>query len=56
MTEILYLVHRLPFPPNKGDKIRSYHLLRFLASRYKVHLGCFVDDKDDEKYIGEIDK
>ena len=28
MARILYLVHRLPYPPNKGDKVRSYHLLR----------------------------
>ena len=27
MANILYLVHRLPYPPNKGDKLRSYHLL-----------------------------
>ncbi len=39
MEPLLYLVHRIPFPPNKGDKIRSYHLLRHLAERYAVHLG-----------------
>ena len=27
MANILYLVHRLPYPPNKGDKVRSYHLV-----------------------------
>ena len=33
MRNILYLVHRLPYPPNKGDKVRSYHLLRHLLKR-----------------------
>ncbi len=47
MEELLYLVHRIPYPPNKGDKIRSYHLLKHLARRYRVHLGAFVDDADD---------
>lgn len=47
MKPLLYLVHRLPYPPNKGDKLRSYHLLRFLAERYQVHLGAFVDSPDD---------
>jgi polysaccharide biosynthesis protein PslH len=28
MANILLLVHRLPYPPNKGDKVRTYHLLR----------------------------
>ncbi len=41
---ILFLSHRLPYPPNKGDKIRSYALLKHLASLGTVHLGCFVDD------------
>ena len=31
MSNLLYLVHRLPYPPNKGDKVRSYHLLKHLA-------------------------
>ncbi len=44
---VLLLVHRIPFPPDKGDKIRSYHLLRHLAGRYRVHLGAFVDDPAD---------
>jgi len=47
MDDLLLLVHRIPYPPNKGDKIRSFHLLRFLAQRYRVHLGAFVDDAQD---------
>lgn len=47
---ILMLVHRIPFPPNKGDKIRSFHLLTQLAQQYTVHLGCFVDDPNDVQY------
>lgn len=50
VEKILYLVHRIPFPPNKGDKIRSYHLLKYLSERYEVHLGAFVDDPLDWKY------
>lgn len=55
MEDILLLTHRIPWPPNKGDKIRSYHLLRHLASRYRVHLGTFVDDPADERYVSELD-
>ena len=54
MANILYLVHRLPFPPNKGDKVRSYHLLKHLAARHKVFLGTFVDDPDDEKHVATV--
>lgn len=54
MKEIMLLVHRLPFPPDKGDKIRSYHLLKHLLRDYVVHLGCFYDDTNDERYIDEV--
>jgi hypothetical protein len=47
MSEILFLSHRVPYPPTKGDKIRSWHLLSGLARRCTVHLGSFVDDPAD---------
>ncbi|QPF73692.1 TIGR03087 family PEP-CTERM/XrtA system glycosyltransferase [Roseateles sp. DAIF2] len=54
MAKLLYLVHRLPYPPNKGDKVRSYHLLKHLAARHEVHLGTFVDDPDDLQHLGRV--
>jgi sugar transferase (PEP-CTERM/EpsH1 system associated) len=56
MEPILFLVHRIPFPPNKGDKIRSFHLLRHLAERYRVHLGTFVDMPEDQAHVPELDR
>jgi len=50
MKELLFLAHRIPYPPNKGDKIRSYHLLKHLSQHFKVHVAAFVDDPDDWKY------
>lgn len=54
MEPLLYLVHRVPYPPNKGDKIRSYHLLRFLARHYAVMLGTFVDDRADLAHVNVL--
>ncbi len=51
MADILFLAHRIPYPPNKGDKIRSWHLLAHLAKRHRVHLGCFVDDPADFAHV-----
>jgi sugar transferase (PEP-CTERM/EpsH1 system associated) len=51
MANLLYLVHRLPYPPNKGDKVRSYHLLRHLLQKHRVFLGTFIDDPDDEQHL-----
>lgn len=55
MQSILFLCHRLPWPPDKGDKIRSYHVLRRLAEHYRVYLGTFVDDPDDWKYVAHVE-
>jgi sugar transferase (PEP-CTERM/EpsH1 system associated) len=50
----LFLCHRLPYPPNKGDKIRSYALLRHLARRGPVHLACFVYEPEDLQYLDKV--
>lgn len=54
MLDLLLLVHRIPYPPNKGDKIRSYHLLKHLAAQYRVHLGTFIDDVDDWRHVDTV--
>lgn len=51
MEDLLFLTQRIPYPPVKGDKIRSYNILRHLCERYRVHLGCFIDDKDDWRHL-----
>jgi sugar transferase (PEP-CTERM/EpsH1 system associated) len=55
MEPLLLLAHRIPYPPTKGDKIRSYHLLRFLATRYRVHLGTFIDREEDRVHEAALD-
>ncbi|MEZ5892820.1 MAG: TIGR03087 family PEP-CTERM/XrtA system glycosyltransferase [Parvularculaceae bacterium] len=48
--EVLFLSHRIPYPPDKGDKIRSWHVLKHLAGRYRVQLCAFVDDPADMRH------
>ena len=48
---LLLLCHRIPYPPDKGDKIRSYHLLKYLSERYAVCLATFVDDDNDWQHL-----
>lgn len=47
---ILYLCHRIPYPPNKGDKIRAFHQLRAIAARHEVDVFTLVDDARDLAY------
>jgi sugar transferase (PEP-CTERM/EpsH1 system associated) len=52
--DILFLSHRIPYPPNKGDKIRAWHLLKHLAGHARVHVGAFVDDPDDMRHADAL--
>jgi sugar transferase (PEP-CTERM/EpsH1 system associated) len=53
-VRILLLSHRIPFPPDKGDKIRSFHLLEALASRHEVRLITHADDPRDLRHVPEL--
>jgi len=53
---ILFLAHRLPYPPNKGDKIRSFRELVALSRTYEVDLFCFYDQSEDRNYLPELHK
>jgi sugar transferase (PEP-CTERM/EpsH1 system associated) len=55
MKKLLFLVHRIPYPPNKGDKIRSYHFLKYLATEFSIYLGTFIDDSHDWQYTATVD-
>jgi polysaccharide biosynthesis protein PslH len=52
--EILYVAHRLPYPPDKGDRIRTFHVLRSLSGRAAVHLACLADEEPDESAVAVL--
>lgn len=52
---ILALVHRVPYPPNKGEKIRAFHELEYLAERgHSIDLGTFADVEEDRAWKPEL--
>ena len=53
---ILFLAHRLPYPPNKGDKIRSFWELRCLSERHQVDVACFYDQAEDARELEKAAK
>jgi sugar transferase (PEP-CTERM/EpsH1 system associated) len=54
MRDLVFLTQRIPYPPNKGDKIRSYHILQRLARDFRIHLGCFIDDPHDQRHVPRL--
>ncbi|WP_417463528.1 TIGR03087 family PEP-CTERM/XrtA system glycosyltransferase [Kordiimonas sp.] len=55
MARILFLAHRIPYPPNKGDKIRSWHFLEHLLEHHDVHLGFYIDEPADAKHVAFLE-
>jgi len=53
-AEILFLAHRMPFPPDRGDKIRSHYVLNALAAIAPVHVATFAENERDLSYEGHL--
>ena len=54
MSGVLFLAHRVPFPPDRGDKIRSHHVLKALAELGPVHVGCFAETAADRAAESDV--
>ncbi|MCI0337023.1 MAG: TIGR03087 family PEP-CTERM/XrtA system glycosyltransferase [Acidobacteria bacterium] len=54
--KLLFLAHRIPYPPTKGDKIRSYNeMMGFIERGHEVHLLAFADDQHDLNYQAHLE-
>ncbi len=50
MADVLFISHRIPYPPDRGDKIRSWHILKRIAQLTNVHVAALVDEEKDWQY------
>ena len=53
--ELLFLAHRLPYPPDRGDRIRSWHMLRALAKLRPVHVIAPLDCEADRQHVAAVE-
>lgn len=51
MKDLVFIAHRIPYPPDKGEKIRGLNLLKHLARDYRIHLGCLTESPDDRGHL-----
>ena len=49
--KLLFLTSRLPYPPDRGDRLRAYHFLRRLAADHEIHLVSFVASPREREYL-----
>jgi sugar transferase (PEP-CTERM/EpsH1 system associated) len=51
---ILFLTHRLPYAPNRGDRIRAFHILRELSGRHEVRVVSLVHDEAEQREVAGL--
>ena len=51
---ILYLAHRIPYPPDKGDKMRAFRHVEYLGRRHRLWCACFVDTRTDLVHVAPL--
>jgi polysaccharide biosynthesis protein PslH len=51
---ILVLTQRLPYAPNRGDRLRVYHMLHHLRDHADVDLVSLVHDDDEASHVDEV--
>jgi sugar transferase (PEP-CTERM/EpsH1 system associated) len=54
--KILYIAHRIPYPPNKGDKIRSFNEIKYLSQNNDIDLACLVDNSAERLFVDNLRK
>lgn len=52
--KILFLSQRVPYPPNKGDKLRSFNEIRYLSRNHSISLVCLADVEGDQQYRDQL--
>ncbi len=47
---ISFICPRIPYPPNRGDKIRSYNIIKYLASKHNIFLFSLIEKEEEKKH------
>jgi len=54
MKDVLYVTHRVPWPPDRGDRIRTYNIIRYLGQRCRLHVVSLAEEPASPKVITEL--
>ena len=54
VVNVLFLTHRLPYAPNRGDRIRAHFLLRALTAVATVRVVSLVHDNEEASHASDL--
>lgn len=52
--KILYIAQRLPYPPNRGDRIPTFNHIRFLSRHHTVHVASLLESEQEMEYVAKL--
>jgi polysaccharide biosynthesis protein PslH len=54
--KLFIITSRVPYPLDKGDKLRAYHQIKYLAQHHEIMLCCLDEQNVQQKHIDELKK
>ena len=51
---LLFLTPRLPYPPDRGDRLRAYHFLRALSQEHTITLVSFITSQGQRPFLDHL--
>jgi sugar transferase (PEP-CTERM/EpsH1 system associated) len=51
---ILCLTARLPYPPNRGDRLRAFHIIEHLAADHELTLASFLSHEGQRQHVAPL--
>ena len=55
VQSMLFISHRIPYPPDRGEKIRGWNLIQHLGRKYRLYYGCLIDDPADWQHVPRLE-
>jgi sugar transferase (PEP-CTERM/EpsH1 system associated) len=52
--QILVLTPRLPYPPNRGDRLRAFNFIKHLSQEHKLSLVSFIADQSEQELLPSL--
>lgn len=52
---LFFVAQRVPYPPDRGDKITTFHEVRHLSRSHEVHVFCLADGEADLENVAGLD-
>src|SRR5262245_31072503 len=52
--KLLFLVSRFPYPPDRGDRLTLFTMLRLLSKRHEITLASFIDGTESPEAFEQV--